>query len=345
MNIDNHYYTIKVLVRRAGFSPEESELIAYASQYVDDATLHKRMTLVNSENLIKYKRFENGVFDPICSAHSGVEMAEALGEKTQKKVYVSFHFIPEKEGKLNPETKEIEYSSYLTKEDGELANKLLNIAIEEYKEAVKSEEKVQKLIKIGIALHSYADTYSHQGFSGIENSDDNDIGNIKVNGNRINLLKTLGLNILPDIGHLEAWHYPDNSHIKWSYEYANEALHKNDKINRDNCEIFLRGFKKIYKLLSEIKGIYSEDNWNALRPELEKCLKTKDGKRAVYSKQFPDISFNYDKDKWFNEALSIVPVTANEDFYNRKYKCLKDMKWFYFHYEAYEQRKFIIGEI
>ena len=37
MQRDFHFYTIYVLARRAGFSPQEAEIVAYASQFTDDA--------------------------------------------------------------------------------------------------------------------------------------------------------------------------------------------------------------------------------------------------------------------------------------------------------------------
>ena len=37
MDINFHYAAIKVIANHAGFKPAESELIAYASQFVDDA--------------------------------------------------------------------------------------------------------------------------------------------------------------------------------------------------------------------------------------------------------------------------------------------------------------------
>ena len=38
MQTDFHFYCVAVLARAAGFSPDDALVLAYASQYVDDAT-------------------------------------------------------------------------------------------------------------------------------------------------------------------------------------------------------------------------------------------------------------------------------------------------------------------
>lgn len=41
MNIDFHYGVINVIAQRAGFSPEDAQVISYASQYTDDCTFYE----------------------------------------------------------------------------------------------------------------------------------------------------------------------------------------------------------------------------------------------------------------------------------------------------------------
>ena len=40
MDIEFHYYMTYIIARRAGFSPNDSSVIAYSSQYTDDNTEH-----------------------------------------------------------------------------------------------------------------------------------------------------------------------------------------------------------------------------------------------------------------------------------------------------------------
>ena len=48
MRRDFHFYAIYALARAAGFPPEQAYIVAYASQYTDDAV---------SENAISHKSF------------------------------------------------------------------------------------------------------------------------------------------------------------------------------------------------------------------------------------------------------------------------------------------------
>lgn len=45
MQIDFHYCCIKCLASKAGFEDKDAQVIAYASQYTDDATNHKGITI------------------------------------------------------------------------------------------------------------------------------------------------------------------------------------------------------------------------------------------------------------------------------------------------------------
>ncbi len=86
MQKDFHYYCIGVLARAAGFSSEDALTIAYASQYVDDATEGTQMDF-DVESDLK--------FDPVRTAHRGLS-AQALKWSEQKEILISFHFIPPK---------------------------------------------------------------------------------------------------------------------------------------------------------------------------------------------------------------------------------------------------------
>jgi len=82
MQIDFHHGVIYVLSRFAGFSPQESNVIAYSSQYVDDA--------INS-GLIK---FDNGsMYYHIRSAH-GTYDPENTNDEANLHSWLPFHFLP-----------------------------------------------------------------------------------------------------------------------------------------------------------------------------------------------------------------------------------------------------------
>ena len=94
MQIDFHHATTYVVAREAGFNHHDAGIIAYASQYVDDATCSGA---VYFDNGAAYKR--------INSAHKMIDIrnAEELANHT---VWLPFHFLPGNGGlpsEQNPE--------------------------------------------------------------------------------------------------------------------------------------------------------------------------------------------------------------------------------------------------
>ena len=85
MQKDFHYYCIGILARGAGFNSKDAITIAYASQYVDDATESKPITLTNKDSGFKLR------FDPTRTAYFGLKASDW---SIHKRVYVPFHFIP-----------------------------------------------------------------------------------------------------------------------------------------------------------------------------------------------------------------------------------------------------------
>ena len=80
-------------------------------------------------------------------------------------------------------------------------------------------ERPAELIRLGVAVHSYADTWSHQRFSGYWDSANNDISDLHV-GDKLTTLAHVGLasTVLsyaaPDIGHAGALTVPDRSNLQ-----------------------------------------------------------------------------------------------------------------------------------
>lgn len=64
MQKDFHYCLIKVLTQKSGFSEEDAQTIAYASQYTDDAVEHLPIQVKNLPDLGFKKRINGEYFDP-----------------------------------------------------------------------------------------------------------------------------------------------------------------------------------------------------------------------------------------------------------------------------------------
>ncbi len=322
MQIDFHYYTIKVLAEKAGFDKADAQMIAYASQYVDDATEHNKIELSGDSN-IKHERFTGNIFDPICTAHKGIQRVLDFSKGVQYKVYVPFHFVPYKEAEPNQKF------DYVVKPNGNLVNQLMKIAVSQYKQQTEIPVN-QSLIKLGIAIHSFTDSFSHHGFSGRQSSEENDIEDIHIfennKWNKISSFQQVKLNLLPSIGHAEAHRLADKPHLIWKYKQASTGA----IIERNNTEMSLQGAQLIYNYLHEIKA---GEKWENISEKIKSCFSTQGEKEArieAFTKTFPEIDFDYHPDLWRNEALA-EPTS--------------DKKWFLFHIEAHKQREFIISKM
>ena len=333
MQIDFHYNTIRVLTEKVGFSPEDSQIIAYASQYIDDATDHKKMNVEGHLNILS-KRFTGKTFDPICTAHKGLQFIKAFKEDVQNKIYIPFHFLHEFTDK----------NDFRVKKNSEMSKKLVQTAIIELSKNL-GEQRVMNLIRLGIALHTYADSWAHQGFSGRHNPSENNIGKIELlkkgNWERITRLKQFEYNTLPDIGHAEAASYPDQSHLTWRFVKESE----NQLYERNNTELFLDAAESI---LSLVKGVNSLAFWPEIKIKLKECFSYEansiEAKFQKFQEVFPEIGFYYDENQWRNEALNAVTGKKLHKMIDDKehYVLGSDKKWFYFHLVALEQREYVL---
>jgi len=114
VQLDFHFYTIYVLCRCNGMSPENSNKVAYSSQHTDDAKYEHALEFENA-----------GRFQQAQSAH------------------------------------------IVCRENIEMAQRMV-------REAAGLKNKPYILHRLGIALHIYADTWSHRDFSGMR-SESNDV--------------------------------------------------------------------------------------------------------------------------------------------------------------------------
>lgn len=334
MQIDFHYNTIRILTEKVGFSSEDAQIIAYASQYIDDAVDHKKMNVEGHLDILS-KRFAGNTFDPICTAHKGLQFIKAFKEGVQNKIYIPFHFLPNFDDK----------DDFIVKSNGKASKKLVQSAVVELSKS-QGEKRIMNLIRLGIALHTYADSWAHQNFSGRHNPTENNIGKIELfkdgKWERIARLKQFEYNSLPDIGHAEAASYPDQSHLKWRFvKEANNQLYE-----RDNTELFLEAAEQILVLL---KGVSALSFWPVIKTKLRECFSYQpdsiEDKFKKFQEVFPEIGFYYDENQWREEALSAVNRTKLVKVIDDRnhYVLGSDKKWFYFHLVALEQREYILG--
>jgi hypothetical protein len=334
MQLDYHYYVIFQLAKLAGFDDVDSSTIAYASQYVDDST--------ESEPI---EPFPDQHFDTVRTAHYNLE---AFNWNVQKKIYMPFHFLPAKIRWKSP--KDFTYvtkPASLNKE--ELPARLV-------KDAISEENHRFRLIRLGVALHTVADTFSHFGFSGRHN-DENNVGRIwhkkKEGGCELQKFKSfIGDIFVPRIGHVEAFEYPDQPFLEWRY-----TNNKKQQRTRDNLKYSIKGVKLIYHFLKLAKypltkSVDLEREHSVAFRKIKSLLKSKGSlyKRCDMWKNYTGAP-EYKKTKWRQDALKgdveWDDMSPNDlKYHTKKLKGkagFDTSKWAYFHRAAFKQRSLVIG--
>lgn len=302
MQIDFHHTAIYVLCRLAGMQSSAAEIVAYASQQVDDAT---------HNHALKFKN--GGVFRQTRTSHHGisrrlVDISDAF------EIWIPFHFLPGGEGNnisekliTRPEGRAIQ----LLKED------IINSGSESY-----------SLYRLGIGLHLYADAYSHQDFKGFYN-DYNDIDLLKSLERKELWDKLIdwimgNLSFLAPVGHGQALKNPDIPYAKWSY-----IRHNGEIVEVDNLiERFSPAINNIYDFIveylqentryansSKVEDIneYKEKMISLLSIEGDPFQRHEEWLNAIHSNFFQFVSFDkidkelrYNSRAWFDQSVKYL---------------------------------------
>lgn len=257
MQKDFHYHAIAVLARGVGFPAEDAETIAHASQYVDDST--------ESEPIPINCRGKVVSFEPVRTAHDLQRFSHlyhSVQWSEQKRVYLPFHFLPAEAF----DAARCDKFSFLTRKDSPLARALVT-------EAFGETDPRRRLCALGIALHTYADSWSHAQFSGKTAKDENDVEAIEVFDevkNAWQKLRTenLTFDLVPCIGHAQAECYPDRVSEHWKCKLPTGLLERN------NRNYFLEAAECIYRLLSTMLGAGAVNpiRWADLKLRIERVF-------------------------------------------------------------------------
>lgn len=333
---DFHYHATAVLARAAGFEEESSLRIAYACQYVDDATESRPLRIIiggaqNPQATV--------FFDPACSSYYGIRSHHL---KTQRSVYIPFHFLP-------PESTQ-GFSRYLTLPDSKFSRQILS-------ESVKEKDPRFCEIRIGIAAHTFSDCYAHQGFSGrlhFENSITHVEQYSSGSWSKVHL-KTAMLSALPQIGHLQAARLPDLPYARWRYQ-----THSGLRVERNNPDIYLEAAEKLFNFFSSVKKGKKKPifKWKELSPRFERIFQTVEPRLktrfALWNEEFSGLfseKLQYDKLKWRKKALNVDRSELNWDQKPRRLffqmhtyysdENFFESDWALFHKAAILQRDFV----
>ncbi len=274
MNAIFHYYAVKLLALRGGFSQDDAEIIAFSCQLVDRSLIPIKVDCGAS------------VYTVIPTHHFG------FWDKTQEdQVWIPFHFFPSGESDESP------------RKDGRNNPLAVRPNSPPVKELLISALKSRNPYRVGIALHTYADTWAHQNFIGR-----NSIFN-----------RMESFSPIPPVGHAQIGRNPDI----WSMEWQDSRLEEN-KCIIDNDQRFMASAEKIYKYLATFNRRNFED-WDLVKWELEEI--TAAG-RSQDTSQYPrqnrvaedhhlQLEFRLrlecpelDPGLWFTESLAEPPNDA-----------------------------------
>ena len=296
MEKDFHYYLIYAVSKITGF--EKSDIIAFSSQFVDDNN-EGQFFIDDRPALFPEKIPANG-------GHYYPIMTQSLSPKSlnpyvQKYVYVPFHFLPGDNSVVIDEKK-----NPLSTTPGSLNARAI------LKKALDSEDPYL----LGIALHTYADTWSHQNFTGLQES-----------WNSVYPWYNVFKSMVPNIGHAEAGHSPDVI----SEEWTDHRLDK--KIN--NAERAFTATGEIYKAMRRKSGV--GPYWRDIKKEFRTIINAAgyDDRKNKIEDLLIESGLGalpkYDKNEWINAALDRKEekIVMHQGF--------EETHWYRFHQAAKAQ--------
>jgi len=269
MQEDMHYYGVYALARAAGIRHDEARLIAHASQFVDDASEDGAIVVEDGARAIL----------PTTTSHKALDVKNAI-PGDQWKVWVPFHFIPG----CAPGAATFHEKMVCTM-DSPMVREILERALADDHPAVRP-------YRAGIALHAYADTFSHHGFVGLATKankvvEDSVEVTTKSGGisqylkRKWDLLKEHVAGTIAEavpVGHGSVTTYPDRPYLRWRFRYEH---HDQDAVQeRDNPADYLLALKNIHAFFGRYLAAHPDAGdageaarWGDLRPAVNRIIR------------------------------------------------------------------------
>lgn len=145
MDTEFHYWLTGLIAKRAGFTDDEAQTIAYASEYVDRNDVGHTI------------RFRDSDREPY--QHFISQTMNILKAQTKlMRIYPIFHFVPGDPLAKSAQRRDGKMHLLNTTPNSGHANEMID-------EAFKAGDDTA-LYRIGIASHMYVDTWAHQNFVG-----------------------------------------------------------------------------------------------------------------------------------------------------------------------------------
>jgi len=261
MQIDMHHGMTYVLSRLAGFNNEDGQIIATSSQFVDDA--------VNSGEIF----FKNkAAYRFIAPAHKMIDYRN-LKKMANHYSWIPFHFLPG--NMIDPELKKHNVPDFVQKI---ICRPNSEVAQEMIRNCINKKKTYNSLHYLGVVMHVYIDSWSHQGFAGIDH-EVNEVHEIldwheKRDHEKNNYIKNyfkktwwetfkeMFLNKLINfkpVGHGPALSFPDLPYLCWKYKDFRGVV-----VEKHNPDIFFEAATHVYAAMYK----YRVGNFDAEVPPM-----------------------------------------------------------------------------
>ncbi len=290
MNISYHYFAIKTLARKAGFDEIYAQQIATFSQYIDDYNAYAYRRYSNIPEWAKLAPYDMYIssllnpfnFNPVTTGFwDWIDLITLITPRSQKFTVSPFHFIPRDHSSMKENDNR---TVPATLNDGSIISDQLTIAKNKFINAISDKEKMNALMQIGSRLHTFADTYAHQLFSGFNEKCNNAVLVQVINNmtgadeteryrSRILVFLEKLQEILkghqPAIGHMMIEHVPDYPWISFTMNFplpdGGTGTH-----TRSNTSEFVRVSKEIMDYLRSCLSLppISGEEWHQFTDKL-----------------------------------------------------------------------------
>jgi hypothetical protein len=296
MEKDFHYYLTYVLAQITEF--DNADIIAFASQFVDDNNEGQFFIDGKPEAFPEKIPNNGGYYYPIMTQSLSTK---SLNPYVQKYVYVPFHFIPG-DGSVVIDNRT---NALSTTPASPVATAVLAQALKE-----------GNPYQIGIALHSYADTWSHQNFTGLQEG-----------WNSVYPWYNFFKSIVPNIGHAEAGHLPDVISETWTDHRLKTKIVNSRRAFQATAEIYKALRRKTGQgpiwtdIQKDFKLIINAEGYEDRKTKINDLLNDR-GLKPVPA---------YDENDWIDAALDQKDqkVVMHSGFENTH--------WYHFHQSAKKQ--------
>lgn len=320
MDIEFHYWITGIVANRAGFSEDEAQTIAYASQYVDENDIS--YSIINRRDDSEYINFMSQTMNILKPKGSLM------------RIYPIFHFIPGDPAANTARRRDGKMHLLNTTPNNENANAILSDAFNAAEDT--------RLYRIGVASHSFVDTWAHQNFVGW-----------------YDYFNEIELKPIPAIGHAAAEHHPDWVNHSWT----DNRLVDGEISNRNR---FIDAAKALFLKYCEYQKNQGKEDLSNKWPDLESELITimgqtytgdelryQENRLASYKKRLSSFD-EFDENKWFDEAIEthVRGLIDNPDGLLNSFTLFQDKyywkdgidpettKWFRFQEAVKDQEKF-----